>query len=358
MKERLPSSANHVASRIETDGEYVAYWYSAVDPHSFHQVFVWDLDKTYLDTRIDSLSGLLQALLERSFSKKNIPGTAELIQILAKRYLQNSVLSGNEVVFPLFFVTASPPEMEERIREKFVYDSIQPVCCFFKNNLKNLRPGRFRLLSKHVGFKLLSLLALRSRLSSQVVQILWGDDSESDAVIYNLYSDICADRISDDELRDLLKRKFFVTDESIKSILKYKKALPKWDPVKRIYINLAVDTDPEYYFKFGRRTVPTFNSFQIALDLAGDGYLTAEDVLLIAEALIHRYGITREQIVVSFLDYLRRCTLEDSLTINIVNQFIQKGFVKRFERPSSVLAENKSSIPWVPEQINYWNDYR
>jgi hypothetical protein len=358
MREGLEFDGANSLPRIETSGEYVAYWYSQQDPSSFHQVFVWDLDKTYLDTRIDSLSGLFQAVVERSLSKKNIPGTAELIQVLAQRYTQGLRSGASEGVFPLFFVTASPPQMEERIRDKFAFDLIRPVCCYFKNNLKNLRPGRFRLLSKHVGFKLLSLLALRSRLSSQVVQILWGDDSESDAVIYNLYSDICADRIDDGELRDLLRRKFSVTEESVEQILRYKRTLPKWDPVKRIYINLALDTDPEYYFKFGLRTVPTFNSFQVALDLASDSYLTAEDVLSIAEVLVTRYAVTREQVVMSFLDYLRRRPLDDSLSMTIINQFIQKGFVKRFERPSSLLAENKSAIPWVPERVDYWNDYR
>ena len=55
---------------------------------------------------------------------------------------------------------------------------------------------------------------------------------------------------------------------------------------KKIYINLAEDTDPEYYLKFGRRTLPVYNTFQTALDLFQDMRIGVESVLQVARDLI------------------------------------------------------------------------
>jgi hypothetical protein len=57
-------------SDVEIIGEIVPFYYSKLSLRQCSEVFTWDLDKTYLDTRIDSLRGLLDAVLERSFSKK------------------------------------------------------------------------------------------------------------------------------------------------------------------------------------------------------------------------------------------------------------------------------------------------
>ena len=75
------------------------------------EVYVWDLDKTYLDTKIDSLSGLFNAAVEKALNKKNVPGTNALLGALSDYRTQ--VLSRDN--FPIYFITASPPQMEERI---------------------------------------------------------------------------------------------------------------------------------------------------------------------------------------------------------------------------------------------------
>ncbi|MBX3034493.1 MAG: hypothetical protein KF865_11265, partial [Bdellovibrionaceae bacterium] len=188
-------------ARAELFGDVVFFRSSTPEiEKSSPEVFVWDLDKTYLDTTIDSLSGLLQAVIERAFSKKNIPGTDTLLRTLAQ---ERAMRTGSQL-FPIYFITASPPQMEARITEKFVFDNIRPLGCFYKDNLKNLRPGRFWRLTKQVGYKLQALMQLRVRLADEVRQVCFGDDSETDAVIYNLYSDICARRLSAAEIRAVL----------------------------------------------------------------------------------------------------------------------------------------------------------
>lgn len=53
----------------------------------------------------------------------------------------------------------------------------------------------------------------------------------------------------------------------VDTILRLREDIPEQDPVEKIYINLAADTDADYYLKFGRRILPTYNTFQLALDL-------------------------------------------------------------------------------------------
>ena len=52
---------------------------------------------------------------------------------------------------------------------------------FFKDNLRNLHPGRWRRLNQQVGYKIQALLQLRSQFANEITQVLWGDDSETDA---------------------------------------------------------------------------------------------------------------------------------------------------------------------------------
>ncbi|MCS6837650.1 MAG: hypothetical protein NZ480_02290 [Bdellovibrionaceae bacterium] len=332
-------------------GEMVGYHYFKGDIRHFSETFIWDLDKTYLDTRIDSLSGLLHAFIERSWSKKNIPASNTLILRLQTRYLEEKGVQQ----FPIFFITASPHQMEERIREKLEYDGIRPIGCYFKNNAANLTPNRWGRLRRHIGYKLSALIYLRSQLGEHTQQTLWGDDSESDAVIYNLYSDICAQRVSDEEL-ELILKKFSVAPETIAFILDQRKALPKNDPVRKIYINLAIDTDPDYYLKFGRRTIPTYNSFQIALDLFQDKKLLLDDVFTVYDEMHAHYGFTHEELVRSFLEFVKRGRLNEETQKIVLKSLIDKSIIKYVDLDS--FRPPPFVDPWTVDQIDYLNEHR
>lgn len=329
------------------------------------EVFIWDLDKTYLDSTIDSLSGLFQTIIERSFSKRNIPGTDTLLRALAQERAQRT---GSQL-FPIYFITASPPQMEERISEKFAFDNIRPLGCFYKDNLKNLRPGRFWRLRRQVGYKLQALLQLRTRLGNDVKQVCFGDDSESDAVIYNLYSDICARRLSANEIRTVLA-KLFVTGEQVDTILNLQAQIPTSDPLQKVYINLATDTDPEYYFKFGRRTLATYNTFQLAIDLFQDQRLSLDGVYSVAEDMIQNYGYTPDELVKSVDELIRRGVLGVTAWERAKPFLTDKGILYSGFSPSMpplkekdvqegrVFALEGVHEPWLPERIDYLYDDR
>lgn len=332
---------------------------------STDEVYVWDLDKTYLDTSIDSLSGLFHTIFEKAFTKKNVPGTPDLIRSLS-RYRKKHF---NEGVFPLFFVSASPPQMETKIYEKFSLDEIKPIGMFYKDNLRNLAPKRFLFLKKQIGYKVQSLLQLRTKLPKNVRIICFGDDSESDATIYNLFSDICSRRHTETQLTALLDD-LGVGDTQIDEILRLQSIIPIQDPVEKIYINLATDTDPEYYLKYGRRTFPTYNSFQIALDLVQDQRLSLEELGFIANGMIEKYKYTSEQLVYAFEELIHRRILGLSSYEMIKNYFIEQKILTHSWMPKSEPLKEKTTDnghvyelngifePWIPRHIDYLNDYR
>ncbi len=352
-------------NRSYTTGEIVSFDYIQTDLN-FQQTFVWDLDKTYLDTKIDSLWGLINAVVERSFTKKNIPGTNVLIRALAKNWQKEKGLTK----FPIFFITASPPQMEERIIEKLNFDEIYPLGCYFKNNLINLKPSRWHRLKRHVGYKISALLLLRTKLPENLEQVLWGDDSESDAIIYNLYSDICARRISAVELKILLK-KLGMAQDNMDLILQLQSQVPAMDPVKKIYINLAIDTDHDYYLKFGRRTVATYNTFQIALDLFQDGRINVDDVYDVYIEMVKHYQYSHEELLKSMQEFIKRPQIGRQATEEFVSFLKTKLVVaQEFDYMSVakevVAVDSDSRVrdlegqfePWLQERIDYLNEYR
>ena len=353
--------------RAEITADVVFFRYATDATESAaHEVYVWDLDKTYLDTAFETFRGLIKTALEKAFQKRNVPGTATLV-----RALRNSWRDQHEgrSDFPIYFITGSPPQLEQKIHQKLNLDGIYPFGLFCKDNFKNLRPSRLSRLKQQVGFKLQALLQLRLHLGGQVRQVLWGDDSEADAVIYSLYADICARRLSENDLRQVLKG-LNVTGQQVDTILRLQSTIPVFDPVEKIYINLAVDTDAEYYLKFGRRVVPTYNTFQAALDLYQDGRLNVDQVLLVAIDMVRNYGFTTEELQGSLDNMVRRPVL-GAETLNELIPVLQKnGLLEANYQPTLTAKAIRSKIgmrvlelegnlePWVPEQIDYLHDYR
>lgn len=328
--------------------------------HKAENVFLWDVDKTYLDTKFESLKGLWRTATERPTSKLNVPGTAELTRCLSEKYKDQ---------FAIFFVTASPPQIEHKIYQKLKHDGVEPYGIFCKDNLQNLRPRKLWRITKHVGYKLQALMQMRSFLHEDVRLVMFGDDGESDAIIYSLFSDICSRRIDSGELRQVLNF-FRVLDPQVDIILGLQSECPNNDPVEKVYINLADDTDADYYVKFGLRTVPTYNAFETAVDLYQDGKLDILHVVRVAERLVQNYAYTPEEIEKSYNDFIRRGRLTNSAFEILTPELMQKEFLAKDFTPTvaprECLEKSGPTVtkiegwfdPWVPEHIDYLHDYR
>jgi hypothetical protein len=353
-------------SRAQILEDVVFFRYSPTDVEkTAEEVFVWDLDKTYLDTSWGSPRELWRTALEKAFQKRNVPGTGSLVRALKSTWEEER----GKKNFPIYFITASPPQMENKIREKLDLDEILPLGTFYKDNLRNLRPGRLWRLSQQVGFKIQALLQLRLRLSSTIRQVLWGDDSESDAIIYSLYSDICARRWNEKDLQHIL-RSLHVVGGQMETILELQDQIPVSDPVEKIYINLASDTDPEYYLKFGRRMVPTYNTFQAALDLLQDKRLGIDQVIRVAQDMSMNFGFTVDDLERSFDNLVRRQLLSGEVVGEILpvlkkENLFSSDFATSIE-PGRIANQVGSRVfalegvhePWVPEHIDYLREFR
>lgn len=346
----------HWKNRAEIKGDVVFFRYTPDESvAAVSEIFIWDLDKTYLDTKFETLRGLVRTIVEKAFQKKNVPGTGVLVRALRNSWQQSHL---SPLDFPIFFITASPPQMERRIHEKLNLDGIYPYGIFCKDNLKNLRPSRIRRLTHQVGYKLQALLQLRTTLSDDVRQILWGDDSESDANIYSLYSDLCSGRISRSEASKILKH-FAVTGPQITEIFELLAHLPDHDPVEKIYINLAADTDAEYYQKFGSRIVPTYSSFQTALDLFQDGRLSGDQVVRVAKDLIENYSFTVEELESNLEDLIRRAVLRLEAFQQIIPILKTRQILAESYEPL-ILPKSTDVVSTEAQRnpIDYLHDYR
>lgn len=354
-------------SRAEITADVVLFRYVS-DPveRLTEEVYVWDLDKTYLDTTFETFRGLVRTAMEKAFQKQNVPGTSTLVRALRNHWQE---VHRGEKDFPIYFITGSPPQLEPKIHEKLNLDGIYPFGLFCKDNVQNLRPSRLWRLTQQVGYKLQALLQLRLHLGEGIRQILWGDDSEADAIIYSLYSDLCARRLQEREVHEIL-RYYKVTGQQVDTIFRLLEDIPVRDPVEKIYINLASDTDAEYYLKFGRRILPTSNSFQLALDLYQDRRLSALQVVKVAKDLLANYHFSIEDFEASIDDLIRRPSLAATTLEEILPPLREQSIVSRsFEAsvsPKTIATRNEHgrvveldgvTEPWIPPRINYlWED--
>jgi hypothetical protein len=145
------------------------------------RVFVWDVDKTYLDTHFSSLHGLLRIPLEFAVDKRSLPGMPEVLRGLRRGPGPDFAAA------PIYFVTASPPQLRAVLERKMLLDGVEYDGIFFKDWLRalaGLRPGRLR---EQIGFKLCALLSARLA-RPRSVEVLFGDDTESDPQAFSLYA--------------------------------------------------------------------------------------------------------------------------------------------------------------------------
>ena len=257
----------------------------------------WDLDKTYLRSRFDTLKELLSSAIERPEQKRAVPGAASVLRELSGRGARISILSG------------SPRQLRRKLAAKLELDGVHYDELTLKPNLSNLALLRFRALRDQLGYKLPELLQARAREAEnrrpRAREVLVGDDSESDAFVYSLYADLCQGAVSEEELERILD----AGDAYSGTIKVCKRALaqiPRAPVVDRILIHLDGQTPPSRFRLYGSRLIPFYNYFQAACVLLERSALSPEAVLRIAAEFIEQHGFSPDSIARSYLDLSRR----------------------------------------------------
>ena len=282
-------------------------------------IYRWDLDKTYLKSDFESLRKMMRMPFERAEDKVDEPGVVALIRALKATARQE----GRAAL--VYFISASPPQMGRAIREKLALDGIETDGIVFKDQLQHLVRGRFRYLREQVGFKLAELLKARLEAPPGAIEFLFGDDWESDPIIYSLYADVIAGRLDHEALGDILVR-LRIDPARLVEI----KALGRRvtaAAVRRIFINLERRTPPGRFRPFGARLVPTFNYFQTALVLHEEGVLPVAAVIEVGRSLIERSAYTRERLRNSLDDLGRRSYLAPAEIVALRRDLEEAGIL-------------------------------
>jgi hypothetical protein len=254
--------------------------------------FRWDLDKTYLRTEFDSLVDLARSAVEDAADKQAYPGATALLRALRQDGHRICIVSG------------SPTQMRQVLAAKLALDGIAYDEFILKNNLKNLLRGRFRSLRAQIPYKLPAMLQSRIGAAADA-ETLFGDDAEADAIIYCLYADLIAGRVSLQDLERVLIASRAYDDDALR-ILDLARRVPKHDAVNRLFIHLDRRSAPVGFRHYGPRLVPVFNYFQAALVLYGDRILTARQVIFVALEMLDSRQFELGHLATSVQDVIRR----------------------------------------------------
>jgi len=242
------------------------------------KVFVWDIDKTYLETHFSSLKGMARIPMEFAIDKKAIAGMPEILRGLRRG-------PGDEYsCAPLYFVSASPPQMRRVIERKMLMDGVEYDGIILKDWFKTLwqmRPGR---LKEQAGFKICALLAGRLNRPKSV-EYLFGDDVESDAEAFFIYANLLSGELSTGKINQMMVTAGVRRDDqrSIRALLD--RLGPESGRVERAFIHLEHNTPVEQFKHLAPVVVPVRGAVQLSLALYGLDLLDAEAVKRSVEAV-------------------------------------------------------------------------
>lgn len=259
----------------------------------------WDLDKTYLRSRFDTLSDLVASAVEGATEKRTVPGATALLRELSAAGGRVHVLSG------------SPRQMRAKLGEKLRLDGVTWDELTLKPNLSNLLHMRLGALRDQLGYKLPELLEARARdqvrfgRGNLVREVLVGDDSESDAFIYSVYADLCSRNIGALELERILAAGELRTPIVLRCLAALAQ-LSGSAVIDCILIHLDAQTPPSLFQNYGSRVVPFYNYLQPTLVLLERGFLDAQSALGIAREFHERHGFSSDAMARSYLDLARR----------------------------------------------------
>lgn len=276
--------------------------FRVVVPETYEgDVFVWDLDKTYLRTKFESFGDLVRTIRQTAKDKVTYPGATPLLRALRR---------GPNGVRPIYFVSASPPQIREKILEKFALDGVEIDGIYFKDNLRNVRPGRFRRLREQMGYKTLALMDLRAKLPKGAVETMFGDDAETDVAIYSIFSEIIEGRIANWPLYEFMMKQGVFRDEALRIAWRARSLARRATGVRRIFITVhRAHLDPRYFRRFGHRVTGTRTYFQTAMALHAEERIAIEDVAVVAEELLGRGNMSKYDLTRQLDDLRRRAVL-------------------------------------------------
>jgi len=245
------------------------------------ELYVWDVDKTYLDSHFHTVKELAGFLIEFAIDKRAIAGAVPLLQALRRG-------PGSDYAeTPLYFVSASPPQLGPVIERKLLLDGVEHDGIAFKDQLtylRRLRPGQLR---NHTSYKLAALLEYWAETPPGARWTLFGDDAETDADIYSLFADVTAGEVRGDALIERILAAGVPEDEA-RHVAALAGVRPGRETVERILIHLTEGSQPERFDRFGPRVVACQDFLQCAMVLRAEGRIADRGMIAVARELSGR----------------------------------------------------------------------
>lgn len=306
--------------------------YRTLDPDWEGEVFIADIDRTYLATHFSSMKGLAKIPFERAADKEDIAGMARLFREIRRGPKKERRET------PLYFVSASPSQLRPVIERKMMLDGIGFDGTTFKSWSGVVRKLKFRRLREQIGFKLTALLAGRAELPTGATENLIGDDLETDPLTFAMYADLLADRIGVGEIAGILERNGVLPIDAA-SIAQARRRLPTTGGVKRAYIRMERHADPEVFKDFGPGVVGCRGAFQMAAVMMHAGSISMDGAVRVAEDLVQR-GVPPLELRDRLLDLCHRGLLE-------IDEARALG--GRVEQANAMASIDEPGLCWDPD---------
>ena len=247
-----------------------------------------DVDLTYLDTDFQSSSGILELMIQKSDDR---------VALAAMETVYQNLRGDDDR--PLTFLSGSPRFFKRILEGKMALDGVQhdglvlkPFKDIVVNNITEFEPQEIvEDLEEQIGYKLDALLRLRLELPPNTREILMGDDSEADHVIYAIYHRFTSGQLDTPgllgELRGLGVVPFWL--DRIEAVAPQVEALvADTAPVVAIYINETGRSHspfPVEDFDLDGLSRYHTGAWPLALDLFEEGILGEDDLRDIATRL-------------------------------------------------------------------------
>jgi hypothetical protein len=267
-------------------------------------VHVWDVDKTYLDTDISSVWGMLRIPLEMAIDKRTIPGA---VAVLRECRRGPGPRPRN---VPLYFVSASPPQLEGVIRRRMLLDGVEPDGFVFKDQLALALRGAFRRLRTQVEYKLTALWLLAARLPPRARLVLVGDDWESDALVFARLAAAQRGELSGAALAAALRE---AKVDDVDRLAGLAREAAGRATVATACVVLTRGRDPAAFDAFAPSVCATREALQLAVVLRAQGLLAAEGLVRVARHLVDAWGWTGDAVDASLADSQARRLVGDDV---------------------------------------------
>lgn len=301
--------------------------YRTLPPDWEGEVFVADIDRTYLATQISSMKGMARIPFERAADKEDIAGMARLFREIRR----GPGPAPRDT--PLWFVSASPAQLRPVIERKMRLDGIGFDGTTFKNWTGVIRKLRLRRFREQVGFKLTALLAGRAELPEGAIENLIGDDLETDPLTYALYADVLAGRIGTGDLLRILVLNGVMESDAL-AIVRARRGLRPGRGVKRAFIRMERNAEPDVFLDYGSGIVGCRGPFQMAAVLMRDGSVSEDGVVRVAGALLQR-GLAATELSFRLRDLCRRALLSPEETLALSQRLARDRLIAPLEDPGA-----------------------